>query len=71
MGMALYGMGRNGDAAASFREAIRLSPRSADAHFGLGLCALASGNRGLALEEYKVLKGIDRPRAETLFEKIY
>jgi hypothetical protein len=37
----------------------------------MGIIYLNNGDKGAALEEYKILKGLDPNMAETLFEKIY
>jgi hypothetical protein len=37
----------------------------------LGLSYLSAGNRGSALEEYKILKDLDKDMADDLFGRIY
>jgi hypothetical protein len=37
----------------------------------MGMIYLGNGDKGAALEEYKILKGLDSKMAELLFEKIY
>ncbi len=53
------------------KEAIRLEPDDAFAHFSLGLTHLMSGNKGAALDEYRTLRKLDRELAESLFKFIY
>lgn len=54
------------------KEAIRLKPDYAQAHFLLGVIYLADfRNRGAALEQYRILKDLDRELAEKLFKVIY
>jgi tetratricopeptide (TPR) repeat protein len=57
--------------AAEYKQAIRLKPDDARAHFGLGMSYLIQGDRGAALEEYKILKNLDKERANVLFNNIY
>ena len=71
MGEALLRMDRYREASEAFTEAVRLTPDDPSAHYGLGRTALASGNRGLALDEYKVLKRLDPIRGAELFSEIY
>jgi len=46
-------------------------PNNATAHQSLGACYLHRNDRGSALEEYKILKGIDAVQASNLFNMIY
>ena len=71
MGEAFLRMDRYREASEAFTEAVRLAPDDAAAHYGLGRTALAAGNRGLALEEYRVLKRLDPIRGAELFSAIY
>jgi len=43
----------------------------AEAHFNLGLGYLIFKNTGAALEEYKILKTLDKDLANKLFNSIY
>ncbi len=54
-----------------FKEAIRLKPDFAEAHAGLGVAYLDLGDRGAALEEYRILKSLDAKMAAGLFGLIY
>ena len=69
--MAYRGLDRDAEAVEAYKEAIRLEPDNASAHFGLGLTHLMSGNRGAALDEYRTLRKLDRELAESLFKFIY
>jgi tetratricopeptide (TPR) repeat protein len=55
----------------SYRQAIRLKPSLAEAHLNLGMSYLRLGDKGSAIEEYKILKGLDRELANRLFNLIY
>ncbi len=54
-GFSLMRRGRTAEAAEAFREALRRSPDWANAHFGLGMCALESESRdeSKALEHFE------------------
>ncbi len=60
----------------SLKEAIRIAIRTinldyADAHYNLGIAYLRIGDRGSALDEYNILKGLDKELANELFNLIY
>jgi len=55
----------------SFKKAIRIKPAFAEAHYNLGLTYLQLGDKCCALEEYKILKQLDRNKADELFNQIY
>ena len=61
----------NKEAIDSFKQAIRIKPDYADAHYGLGLIYVLVGDRNSALEEYKILKDLDTKSANRLFDNIY
>ena len=70
LGSALVKLGQFDQAEAALKQAIRIKPDDAGAHFGLG-CAYADfGNRGAALEEYERLKDLNSKMAQELFEVI-
>jgi len=58
-------------AGTAFKQAVRLKPNDATAHFGLGMFYLILGDRGAALEEYKILQSLDKEQANVLFNSIY
>ena len=71
---ARYGLGvshakgrRYGEAIKELEEAVRLAPEYAEAHHILGLLYLTSGNRDAALEQHRVLVGLDKKLAEELY----
>ena len=71
MGAAYHQMGRFEEAIASYKEAIKMKPNLAEAHLNLGMTHLKLGDRGSALEEYKILKDLDKEMANKLFNLIY
>lgn len=69
-----YAYGKSGmhkEAIEPFKQAIRINPDDKEAHLCLGCTYVSLNNRGAALEEYKILKGIDTERANELFNVIY
>jgi Flp pilus assembly protein TadD len=71
MGITYGALGRYKEAIEVFKKAVSLTPNDANAHFGLGLSYLSTGNRGPALDEYKILKTLDEDMAGELFDRIY
>jgi len=76
--LAYYSLGRNyallglyKDALDALKQAIRLDPNDADSHVGLGFSYFLIGDKGSALDEYKILKEIDINEANKLFDLIY
>ncbi|MCH7849384.1 MAG: tetratricopeptide repeat protein [Planctomycetes bacterium] len=71
LGRAYVKLGRYQDAIAGFNQAIRVKPNFAEAHLGLAVVYLMIGDKASALDEYKVLKELDRDLANKLFNLIY
>jgi Flp pilus assembly protein TadD len=71
MGLTYGALGRYPEAIEVFKQAVSLTPDNANAHFGLGLSYLSTGNRGSALDEYKILKNLNANMADELFDRIY
>lgn len=55
----------------AYVQAIRMDPRMAGPHYNIALLFLRQGNRELALQEYAILKNLDKDMARRLFEIIY
>jgi tetratricopeptide (TPR) repeat protein len=55
----------------AFKQAIRIKPDLADAHFNLGIIYLTLNAKGYALEEYKILKDFNPEMADDFFGVIY
>jgi tetratricopeptide (TPR) repeat protein len=71
LGRAYLNLDRFAEAKESFMQAIRINPYQAEAHFNLGLIYVLLDDKGSALEEYEILKIIERDYAEELFNFIY
>ena len=71
LGGAYLNLGRYTEAIEAQKQAIRIKPDNATAHFGLGTAYLRSGNRSSALDQYKILKDLDKKLANELFNLIY
>lgn len=66
-----YRQNRYEEAIKSFKEAIRIRPDDAEAHYHLGVTYLNNEKQGPALDEYKILKALDEKLADDLFNLIY
>ena len=55
----------------AYARAIRADPQMVPAHFNIALIFLEQGNRKLTLQQYAILKSLDKEAAERLFKKIY
>lgn len=63
-------LGRHAEAVKALRQAIRIKPEFAEAHLCLGRAYLGDGDKEQALEEYNILKDLDRDAADGLFHLI-
>ena len=59
------------DTIESYKQAIRINPDDAFAHFNLGLAYFLLNDRDSAMEQYKILKKLDTEMASKLFNEIY
>ena len=68
----MYGnLGNLKEEVAAYKQAIRMAPDFVPAHFNMGLFYLNAGRKDAALEEYKILKKLDKKTADKLFDLIY
>ena len=68
----LYNMLGNADLEIeAYKKAIRIAPDYASAHYNLGMALLQTGDKAAALDEYKILKALDKQSANQLFNQIY
>ncbi len=58
------------EAIKALKQAIQIRPDYAEAHHILGLMYLIPGNRNAALEQYRILNGLDKDLADELFKYI-
>ena len=70
LGDAYRQMGRNIEAIVAYKEAIRLKPDNADAHYGLGLSYLALKDRDSAQQEQQALQKLNPEMAAKLLAQI-
>jgi tetratricopeptide (TPR) repeat protein len=54
----------------AFKESIKIDPRSSDTHFNLGVAFILAGDKNGALEQYILLKELDKHQAEKLLKLI-
>ena len=71
LGVAYGNVGLYQEAIKAYKEAIRINPDYAVAHFALGATYLLTDDRGSALDEYEILRELDRDMANKLFNLIY
>jgi tetratricopeptide (TPR) repeat protein len=64
-------MGRYEEAIDSYKRALRMKPLMPEAHLNLGMTYLKLGDKGSAIEEYKILKDLEKEMANRLFDLIY
>ena len=55
----------------AYKRAIRIDPDFAFAHYNLGVALLQTGDKVAALDEYRILKNLDKQSANQLFNQIY
>jgi tetratricopeptide (TPR) repeat protein len=70
LGFVYANLGRSQEGIESCKQAIRIKPDFVLAHYNLGVTYLVTGNKGLALEEYKILKTMDADKSNELFKLI-
>lgn len=63
-------MNRYPEAMAAYQQALRVNPKFAPAHHGLGVTYFALGNQAAAQEQYRILKTLDEVWAKKLSQAI-
>ncbi len=71
LGLRYAHLGLNKKAIDACKQAIRIKPDDVMAHYNLGVLSLFINNTGAALEQYKILKRLDKNLANKLFNLIY
>jgi len=71
MGLVYFKLHDSTQAIEASKQAIRIDPDNIASHFLLGFAYVKNGNVNLALNEYKILKGLDIEEANKLFDLIY
>ena len=66
------GLGKYKEAVEAYKQAIKINPDHVNAHYFLGsLYIVEFNNKRSALDEYEILKDLDKKTANELFEMIY
>lgn len=68
LGLAYVQMGRYQEAVMAFKMVLRLNPENAMAHYRLALIHRTLGDLPAAVDEYAVLKTLDKQLAEQIFK---
>jgi tetratricopeptide (TPR) repeat protein len=63
-------LGMHKEAIEAFKQAIRINPDDALAHYNLGFAYVLLNNQSNAIEQYNILKILDPERANRLFKLI-
>ena len=66
LGITYNILGFNDKAMMALKKAVLINPQFAQARHALALCYLRNGDRASALEEYKILRGLDPDLADQL-----
>ena len=54
-----------------FKESLKTDPRNPETHFNLGVACIISGDKDGAINEYTILRDLDKDRADKLLDLIY
>jgi hypothetical protein len=55
----------------TFKQSVKVNPKDSETHFNLGVTFVIAGDKNGAIEEYIILKELDRKIAEKLLDFIY
>ena len=64
LGLRYHNNGNYQKAIEAYKQAIKIKPDYALAHYSLGKAYLVTGDKGSALEEYNILKTLDADLAK-------
>lgn len=70
LGNAYFQLYHVSEAIESFKQAVRIKPNDALAHLHLGMAYIIT-DKSMAFEEYKILRDLDKEKANVLFNQIY
>jgi len=70
LGMAFANSGNHKLAVESLKRAVSFQPEWADAHYNLGILYLILKDRGAALAQHRLLRGINEDRARQFLESL-
>ena len=70
MGVGYMNMGQYKEAVEVLKKSITIQPAFWRGHFNLGLTYVCLGNKEMAMEEHKILKGLNPQMAEKLLAEI-
>ena len=70
LGLAYVNSNQYQEAVDAFKQAIRIKPDYAGAHYNLGFAYVILKDKDSALDEYKILKDLDKEMANKLFNII-
>ncbi len=54
-----------------FKESLKTDPNNPETHFNLGVACIISGDKDGAINEYTILRELDKDRADKLLDLIY
>ena len=54
-----------------FKESLKTDPRNPETHFNLGVACIISGDKDGAINEYTILRELDKDRADKLLDLLY
>ena len=71
LGLVYTKLGRYKEAVEALKQALRIYPDDSEARYWLGVAYLQLENKGNAIDQYKILKTLDKELANKLFNLIY
>ena len=71
LGIAYANLGMYQKSIDAFKQAIRIKPDDVSVHYALGIIYTLKNDTDFALDEYEILKELDKEKANKLFNMIY